>query len=69
MSIINCFNCDVVNITQKPTHGMSHKSFRTVASFETGYNNSFIIFTLPMRYATFVNKSQSLMSFFQDRCL
>ena len=61
MSIINCFNCAVVNIPQKSLSRMPHKSC------ETGYNKSCLIFTLPMRYATFVNQSQSLKLYFQDR--
>ena len=67
MSIINCFNCAVVNIPQKSS---SHKSCRTEASCETGYNISCLIFTLPaMRYATFVKQSQSLKLYLQDRYL
>ena len=64
MSIINCFNCAVVNIPQKSSSRMPHKSCKTEASCETGYNNS-LIFTLPMRYAIFVNESQSLKLYFQ----
>ena len=62
MSIINCFNCAVVNIPQKSSSRMPHKSCRT-ESCETGYNKSCLIFTLPMRYATFVNQSQSLIGY------
>ena len=58
MSIINCFNCAVVNISKKSSSRMPHKSCRTEASYETVYNNSCLIFTLPMRYI-FVNQSQS----------
>ena len=36
MSIINCFNCAVVNIPQKSSSRMPHKSCRTEASCETG---------------------------------
>ena len=58
MSIIYmyCFNCAVVNIPQKSSSRMSHKSCRTEASCETGYNNSCLIFTLPMIYAIFVDQ-------------
>ena len=65
MSIINCINCAVVNIPQKSSR-MPHKSCRTESSCETGYNKSSVIFPLPMRYATFVNQSQSLKLYFQD---
>ena len=59
MSIINCFNCALVNTPQKP-------SCRTEASCEARYNKNCLIFTMPMRYATFVNQSQSLKLYFQD---
>ena len=60
MSIINSFNCAVANIPQKPSSRMPHKSCRTEESCETEYINSCLIFTLPMRYAIFLNQSQSL---------
>ena len=60
--------CD--NIPNKSLSRMPHKSCRTEASCETpGYNNSCLIFTLPMRYAIFVNQSQSLKLYFQVRYL
>ena len=52
MSILDCFNCAVVNIPQKSSSRMPHKSCRTEASCVTGYNKSCLIFALPMRYAT-----------------
>ena len=69
MSIISCFNFAVVNTSQKSLSRMPHKSCRTEASYETGYNKSCLIFALPMRYATFVNQSQSLKFYFQDKYL
>ena len=69
MSIINCFNCAVVNIPQKSSSRLPHESCRTEASCKTGYNKSCLIYTLRMRYATFVNQSQSLKLYFQDRYL
>ena len=69
MSIINCFNRAVINIPNKSSSHMPHKSCRTEASCETGYNNSCLIFPLPMRYAIFVNQSQSLKLYFRVRYL
>ena len=47
MSEINCFNCTVVNIPQKSSSRMLHKSCKMKASCKTGNNNSCLIFTLP----------------------
>ena len=47
MSIINCA---VVNIPQKSSSRIAHKSCRTEASCETGYNNSCLIFTLQITH-------------------
>ena len=71
MSIINCFNCAVVNIPQKSSSRLPHKSCRTEASCKTEYKKSCLIYALPMRYATFANQSQSqsLKLYFQDRYL
>ena len=50
MSTINCFNCAVVNIPQKSSSHMPHKSCRTEVSCETGYNISCATMTFYILY-------------------
>ena len=72
MSIINCFIYAVVNIPQKSSSRILYKTCRTEASCKQGINTSIItvlVFTLPMKYAIFVNQSQSLKLYFKDKYL
>ena len=59
----------LINLLEKSSSRMLHKTCKKEASCDTGYINVCLVCTLPIRHVIFVYQSQSLILYLQDRYL